>query len=742
MAFGQTDTTFGVAGHAITPFTNPSSTPEIREIHLAGGAIVAAGPGGIAKYTSAGQPDTSFGSSTGKVKLPNVTFTDMEVDSSGRIYVLGTGSAGILVLRYTAAGALDTSFASGGTALVTTNTSGKSFSPQALQVQSDGKILVGGIYTTDSGNSSKARIYRLGTNGAGDTSFNSSGILDIQLGAGNFLTPTIQDTVTDILVLADGKILVMGGSRNYAPSFNDPDTGDYVDATFGDNVFAAARINTNGTLDTTYGSSGVARATYATGKDTNLPSASAALPDGTCAIAANDDNEALKVAQFNSSGAVAFNKSAELGNEFGSPTDMAAKGDGRWIILGNNGARPYGLQMIQVTTSGVFSNVTYTDDTDKDTVDISGSTGAIAIASDGDLLVGGSTGDSTLAFELGKFDEGSANAPRPDEFVNARANKIFRDALGGIHLAYFDAAAKVLKYAYRAPNGLWEAPVTVDGTENAGQYVAIGADAKGNPGIAYFEGTHGDFKFAYKTANVWKTETVEGAGSTGLYPALKFDNSGRPTVLYYNKSKGDAKFAVRNMTTNTWAFETVQSKNNVGRSGDLQVDPTTGRFAVVYTDSTTGGINYALHQKGGKWSIGQAATTVGGADFLSLSYTYYGRKPAIAYYDANRADAKLTTQNSAGTGWTTRVLATKGKVGLYNSLFYDSEGAHLYTYDKSNDQLLLIDDNPSGLTATAIVKSAGNYANAFSNSSVADVSYYDAVNGVLKVRGAPVRATN
>jgi uncharacterized delta-60 repeat protein len=674
------------------------------------------------------------------VKLPNIGFTDMEVDSSGRVYVLGTGSAGILVLRYTSAGVLDSGFASGGTALVTTNSSGKQFSPQALGIQSDGKILVAGVYSTDDGNSTKARVYRLKTDGTGDTTWNGGGIIDVQLGVSNFLTPTIQDTVTDLTVLGDGKVLITGGSHAYAPSFTDSN-GDFVDATFGDTMFAAAKLTTGGVPDSTYGTNGIARSTYSTGSDVGLPTASTAMSDGTSAVAANP--KVLTVAKFDAAGHVAFNKTADLGYEFGNPVEMTSKSDGRFFILGQNGARAHGLQVAYVTSTGVFSNVVYTDDTDKDTVDIEDSTGAIAIAADGDLLVGGRANDSSQSFELVKMDDGNPAAGRPDEWTNARANDVFRDAQGGIHVAFFDAAAKVLKYVYRAPNGLWEEPVTVDATLNAGQYLSIGANAKGEPGIAYFEGTHGDFKFAYKiTAGVWKTETVQSSGSVGLYHSLKFDNSGRPTVLFYNKTKGDAKFGVRNITTNKWSFETIQSKNNVGRSGDLAVDPVTGRFAVAYADSTHNAINYALHQKGGTWAIQQAVTTVGGADFLSLSYTYYGRKPAIAYYDANRADLKLTSLNTAGPAnkWTTRLLASKGKIGLYNTLVYDSNGAHVYSYDKSNDQLVLVDDSPSGLVVTPIVKNAGNYASVFFDSGVADMTFYDAVNGVVKERGAPTSA--
>src|SRR5207237_2183451 len=128
-----------------------------------------------------------------------------------------------------------------------------------------------------------------------------------------------------------------------------------------------------------------------------------------------------------------------------------------------NNNRSHGLQLANFTSAGVFSNVTYTSDTDSATVDIdTNSAGAIAVASDGKLLVGGLPGDSTSGFELEKIDPGTAGAARPDAFANGRTNSIFRDNKGAIHFAYFDASTQVLKYAYRAPNGIWSSPVTID----------------------------------------------------------------------------------------------------------------------------------------------------------------------------------------------------------------------------------------------------------------------------------------
>src|SRR2546421_101458 len=124
-----------------------------------------------------GAIDTTFGNA-GKVIL-NVNFKGLDVDSTGRIYVLTTNTAGTILLRFSAAGKLDTTYATGGTALVASPSA--NFNPTALAIQSDGKALVAGTVSTNSDDGAKARIYRLTTAGAPDTSSCASARVDAPL---------------------------------------------------------------------------------------------------------------------------------------------------------------------------------------------------------------------------------------------------------------------------------------------------------------------------------------------------------------------------------------------------------------------------------------------------------------------------------------------------------------------------------------------------------------------------------
>ena len=89
-----------------------------------------------------------------------------------------------------------------------------------IALQSDGKILVGGGFSTYSGQSNSFLV-RLNSNGTKDTTF----------------TGTTNSTVTSITIQNDGKILIGGGSITQVNSVN---------------VNQVCRLNTNGSIDNTF----------------------------------------------------------------------------------------------------------------------------------------------------------------------------------------------------------------------------------------------------------------------------------------------------------------------------------------------------------------------------------------------------------------------------------------------------------------------------------------------------------
>lgn len=122
-------------------------------------------------------------------------------------------------------GSLDSTFNSIGY----TTTSGYYGSMVVEAIQPDGKIVVAGK------NSSNERVVlRYNTNGSLDATFNGTGIAKINRGNGF-------GNAVSVLIQSDGKIVVVGSSYNSSYK----------------NIISLVRLNSDGTIDNTFGSSGV-----------------------------------------------------------------------------------------------------------------------------------------------------------------------------------------------------------------------------------------------------------------------------------------------------------------------------------------------------------------------------------------------------------------------------------------------------------------------------------------------------
>jgi uncharacterized delta-60 repeat protein len=168
---------------------------------------------GIFKINLNGTRDTTFATGT---FVGNSTCVAMQAD--GKIIVGGqftqyAGNSRNRIVRINRNGSIDTSFVIG---------TGFNSNVNALKIQSDGKIIVGGQFTTYSGVTANG-IVRLNSNGTRDNTFiNGSG----------FSSPSVLAIELD----SSGKIYVSGSFDSYSGT----STGSLV------------RLNSNGSLDQTF----------------------------------------------------------------------------------------------------------------------------------------------------------------------------------------------------------------------------------------------------------------------------------------------------------------------------------------------------------------------------------------------------------------------------------------------------------------------------------------------------------
>lgn len=186
----------------------------------------------LARFNADGTLDMSFGGGDG-VASSGVygSAKDVVVQTDGKFLVAADlSNSNFNLMRFNSDGSLDTSFG-GGSGYVSTDLAGSNDRADSLTIQADGKVVLAGFGFN--GTSFDFALVRYNTDGSLDTSFNGTGKVLTDFGANS------SDMGNEVRMQADGKIVVAGWS----------DTG-------GTNDFAIARYNTNGTLDTGFGTSG------------------------------------------------------------------------------------------------------------------------------------------------------------------------------------------------------------------------------------------------------------------------------------------------------------------------------------------------------------------------------------------------------------------------------------------------------------------------------------------------------
>jgi uncharacterized delta-60 repeat protein len=153
----------------------------------------------------------------------NNNVSALAIDSSGKIIVGGeftsyNGTSEPYVARVNTDGSLDATFNPTGTGL--------SFWVLALTIDSSGKIIVGGFFTTYNA-TSEPYVARLNTDGSLDATFNPTGT-------------GLNFTVNALAIDSSGKIIVGGSFTSYN----------------GTTERMVARLNTNGSLDATFNPTG------------------------------------------------------------------------------------------------------------------------------------------------------------------------------------------------------------------------------------------------------------------------------------------------------------------------------------------------------------------------------------------------------------------------------------------------------------------------------------------------------
>jgi uncharacterized delta-60 repeat protein/prepilin-type N-terminal cleavage/methylation domain-containing protein len=236
----------------------------------------------VARYNPKGTLDTTFGG-VGRVvtDLGSDAATGVAVDGAGKIVVVGKKTDyDFVIMRYTTGGPLDTTFGTAGSLQLSGISGNSIYVRPDVAIQSDGKILATHYYDAAAGNDVGFRVYRFTTNGNLDNTFGTSGIFR----GIRFFYPyrAVLDT--------SGKLLL----------------GGFINTSYGGAAtqFAAARFQTDGSLDTTFGTSGVLLHDVTAGVDSAWDVA--IQSDGKVLLGGNmlTANDKIAIARYGTNGIV------------------------------------------------------------------------------------------------------------------------------------------------------------------------------------------------------------------------------------------------------------------------------------------------------------------------------------------------------------------------------------------------------------------------------------------------------
>jgi uncharacterized delta-60 repeat protein len=363
--FDSFDPTFGSGGLVLSDMASGASALALQpdgKVVLAGSVSDASGFQQlvVTRFNADGSPDSTFGSG-GRVAIqfgdgsfPLSGANALALAPDGKIVVAGgaSDSSGIqelVVARFHSDGTPDKSFNGDGAFLAQLGSSGNPSYLNAVAVQPDGKVVVGG-QASDSGGNSRILVGRLTTTGGWDSSFSGDGRIVQQIGKAAGLA----EWVSSLAIQPDGRIVAVGQAA---------DSNNQVE-------LLATRLTTAGSFDSSFSGNGILLDQLGLGSSPLSRANSVALqPDGKLVVGGDatpaNGNGGVMVSRITSGGG--FDSSfgtggvvaTQLGTGFNassSAASVALQSDGSVLAAGFDTDDQGDNQVLLARLSGANGN--------------------------------------------------------------------------------------------------------------------------------------------------------------------------------------------------------------------------------------------------------------------------------------------------------------------------------------------------------------------------------------------------
>jgi uncharacterized delta-60 repeat protein len=542
---GSLDSTFGGGDGIVTTNFGTNSADTGRGVAVqTDGKIIITGKSrtelAAARYNTDGTTDTTFGNNgllvqnAGNNQLsPNGGYFGMALQSDGKIVAVGDGWRDFSLNDFTISrininGTFDFSLG-GGDGIASTDFFGRNDEAADIAIQSDGKIVAAGRVTD-----------LTGANKVGLSRYNTDGTLDSLFGANGFIvTDILQHDFEDTRALAiqsDGKMLVAGSAKNPSTLLND----GYL-----------VRYNTNGTLDSSFGTGGVVITPGNLVGDGNVwlyPYDIALQPDGKIIVAGLADYISVYgdgyVARYNSNGTLdntfitnipnhTPNGSIVLnfGNNYNVINAVTLQSDSKIVVTGwTNEASP-DLALARINPNGSFD--TSFDGDGKLTTDFGNNTSDIGndveIQSDGKIIAVGRTDINFIDMAVARYNP------------NGSLDASFGGGSGKLHID-FNAWADICSNVALQPDGKIILGGYADLERNSGGFALVRLTPSGAFDTSFGNGTGRLITNLGEGVNTGLEYAVndmvlQSDGKIILAGASNFNSTGRDfTILRYENN--------------------------------------------------------------------------------------------------------------------------------------------------------------------------------------------------------------
>ena len=488
---GSLDSSFGSGGKLIMPVGQSFDYGQ-SVIQQADGKLVVAGHSSVSlqdtefsliRLNSNGSLDSSFASG-GKLLMSVGTNRSNSIgsviqQSDGKLVVAGSSynnsnaDYDFSLIRLNRDGSLDSNFGSGGNILI--DVGGIDIGKSVIQ-QSDGKLLVAGYSVTGPFMETDISLIRLNRDGSLDTSFGSGGKLIVDAGSGS-------DLGSSVIQQSDGKLVVAGPSGG---------------------AFSLIRLNTDGSLDSSFGAAGKLIVPF--GPNSDSAYSVIQQSDGKLMVAgirSNSVEKDFRLIRLNTDGSVdsSFGSGGKLvvpvGSSYDDARSVIRQSDGKLVVAGssyNNSNADYDFSLIRLNPDGSLDTTFGQSNGNNPSDQWYGDAGGLVT----DDYHRGGDGDSSL-YGLGGRDEllgGKGNdslyGGDGDDVLHGQADNDLLDGGAGRDSAIFSGARSNYNVA-RMADGFTVSDFTgLDGTDTLTgierlkfSNLSVALDTDGAAGQAY-----------------------------------------------------------------------------------------------------------------------------------------------------------------------------------------------------------------------------------------------------------------